>query len=176
MTIIEDAVRDNQVLLVLVDKAGYAEKCKILLRSALREKKPLCYTTFNRPSSSIRSAAEKMGIDSGSLLFIDTVTRSIEKPVPDERCIFVSSPQALTEISIAASKMMKDKGCLMMIFDSLSALLIYEKPNAIIQFTHSIISKARLQSANAIFLALKEDTDSELLKDLYMFVDKVVEA
>ncbi len=60
-------------------------------------------------------------------------------------------------------------------FDSLSTLLAYEGSSSIIQFSHNVITKLRINNCKAVFITLKEDINSELIKDLYMFVDKVVE-
>jgi N-acetyl-gamma-glutamylphosphate reductase len=87
----------------------------------------------------------------------------------------VSSPHALTEINIAFSKSLDEKKCDSSLFDSLSTLLAHEKVHIIIQFTHNVITKVKVSNCKAVFIALKEDVNSELIKDLYMFVDKVVE-
>ena len=61
------------------------------------------------------------------------------------------------------------------ILDSLSTLLIYEEPSTVIKFSHSIISAFRSREVKAVLTCLEGDVGSELIKDLSMFVDKVVE-
>ncbi len=43
-----------------------------------------------------------------------------------------------------------------------------------IKFVHSIVSKIRSADKKCIFFSLKEDADSDMMKDVNMFVDKVV--
>jgi archaellum biogenesis ATPase FlaH len=61
------------------------------------------------------------------------------------------------------------------VFDSLSTLLVYEDPSVVTRFVHSIISVFRSMGSKSVLISLKDDVKTELVKDLGMFVDKVVE-
>ena len=118
---------------------------------------------------------KKNNIAVDKFFFIDTLTKKVQEPPEVDNAIFVSAPNALTEISLALTKVINEVHCDSALFDTISAFLIYEKAHTIIQFTHNVITKIRISSGKAAFIALKDDLDSELVKDLYMFVDKVVD-
>ena len=90
-----------------------------------------------------------------------------------DKTIFVQSPKSLTEISIDIANLIGKKTD-SVIFDSLSTLLIYQDSMTSIKFVHSIVSKIRSADKKCIFFSLKEDADSDMMKDVNMFVDKVV--
>ena len=61
------------------------------------------------------------------------------------------------------------------IFDSVSVLLVYERSLSAMKFVHNMVLMMRQGNINTVFIILKEDVSEELMKDLSMFVDKVVE-
>ncbi|MCK5281904.1 MAG: hypothetical protein KAK00_00710 [Nanoarchaeota archaeon] len=168
-------VNENQILLFIVAKNNYSAQLMEIIRSLEGISKKISYVSFNQPYSSMMANLEKNNINAAKFFFIDTLTKSVQSPKDADNCIFVSAPNALTEISVAFSKALNEQQCDSSLFDSLSALLVYEGAHSIIQFAHNAITKSRIANCKAVFIALKEDIDSELIKDLYMFVDKVVE-
>jgi hypothetical protein len=168
-------IKKNQVVLFVLTKNNYTVALVEILKALENVSKKIAYITFNQPYNSLLSNFASKKIPSSKFFFIDTVTKSVKQAAAAPNCIFVSAPNALTEISVAFSKALNEQKCDSSIFDSLSMLLVYEKAHSIIQFTHNVITKLRMGQSKGIFLALKEDATSELMKDLYMFVDKVVE-
>ncbi len=158
----------NAILMLSVSSSQYRSATGDLIGLSKKFKKT-CYVTLNDPSDIIRAKAGE------GLCFIDAVTATVKKPEQKSDVIFVSSPRALTEISIAMKKAIDNFKTDLMIFDSVSALLVYEKSVNSMKFVHSMILTLRESSVHAILLILKEDVSAELLKDLSMFVDKVVE-
>ena len=67
--------------------------------------------------------------------------------------------------------------CQIVLFDTVSALLMYEKKHDIIRFTHNILSDKQYKTANNIYIVIKElgiktTENQNLVKDLRMFADK----
>ncbi len=106
--------------------------------------------------------------------FIDAITKLVMKPESVKNCVFVSATNALTEASIVVKKVCESQQPDMLIFDSLSSLLAYEKGHVLIKFIHSLVEFLRVHRIRITFIALKEDIDSPLIKDLSMFVDKII--
>ena len=168
-------IGSNKIILLTVSKEGYRRSVLDIASFLDKNSTKVCYVCVNDPYGFVASNLDKNGIDAKKFFFIDTLTRNVQEPPHTDNCIFVSSPSALTEISLAFSKALNEMHCDASIFDTLSTMLVYEKPHAIIQFIHNLLTKLRISSGKAIFITLKDDLNSELTKDLYMFVDKVVE-
>lgn len=120
------------------------------------------------------SSLQAKGLNLDKYFFIDVLTSSVKTPPVVDNCEFVQSPSALTDISLALSKAIEEKGCDNILFDTISTLTIYENLSEIIKFSQSMITKARVNNVKSVFIAMKEDSE-ELIKDLTMFVDGVVE-
>ncbi|MBS3130901.1 hypothetical protein J4212_00555 [Candidatus Woesearchaeota archaeon] len=169
-------IKGSNLVLIVTSKEKYHAELIEVVKAAAASMDKVCYVCFNEPYSFVLENMKKNGIDAGKFFFIDTITRNVQEPPPAKDCIFVSSPNALTEISMALSKALNEQHCSGILFDALSALLVYEKGHTLIQFVHNVITKIKIRNGRAIFIALRDDLESELIKDLHMFVDKAIDA
>lgn len=172
MTGLKEDIRKNKITVISIESGAYRKKMKELVGISSSLFKKICYVTVNDPYKTIAS-----GIASGTkseIFWIDCVTSTVKTPAAEKNVTFVSSPHALTEISIAIKKTIQKEGTDFSIFDSLSALLVYEQPPTVLKFIHNIVLTLREAELNACFVILKEDVKEELMKDLAMFVDMVV--
>lgn len=171
----QEDIKNNNIVVVMTSKEKYKEDIILLAKEMEACSTKCCYLTFTEPYGFITSNLKKNGIDVNKFFFIDTVTRKVQEPPKVDNCEFVTAPNALTEISVAFSKAINDKKCDSSLFDTLSSLLIYEDVHSLIQFVHNLLTKVRIAAGRVVFVALKDDMNSELIKDLHMFVDKVID-
>ncbi|MBI4894829.1 MAG: hypothetical protein HY833_03805 [Candidatus Aenigmarchaeota archaeon] len=164
------AIRENQIIVFEISKKNYIEKTYEIIAEVSNKHDNICYVTLNRPYQTMLKDFAAKKIDSGKFTFIDAVSGG-GKNSPG--VIFVQSPKSLTDISIDMSNLLGKK-TESFIFDSLSTLLIYSDSMTSIKFVHSIVSKIRAASKKCIFMSLKEDSGTDMMKDINMFVDKIV--
>ncbi|MCD6477411.1 MAG: hypothetical protein J7K87_00185, partial [Candidatus Aenigmarchaeota archaeon] len=162
---------DKKITLIYFKSIKYRDVMKDLVGIAYKKFRKICYITLNDPYATIIS---NLNIKEEKIVFIDCVTSTVESPKSKKNVIFVSSPHALTEISISLEKAIKNKKVDFVIFDSISAMLIYEDSFTIMKFIHRLVLTFRARSISAFFVIMKEDLSDELMKDLAMFVDKIV--
>ena len=155
----------SQITVVVVPNNKYLSGLQKVVSSVSGEK--ICYVALNKPYNTI---AETVKLNTKSVTFIDCVSGGVAGP-KDYKVIFVSSPKALTNLSIAITENMKKHDVI--VFDALSTLLVYNDGATVIKFVHSIVSKLRATKTRCIFMTLKEDINTDMMKDLSMFVDKV---
>lgn len=167
-------VEKSNTLLLIVSKEEYHEQLLLLIGALAHVSEKMCYVCVNDPYQFVKGTIDKHGLPADKFFFIDTLTRKVGEPPKVDDCEFVSAPNALTEMSLAISKGLNKHNCNSCFFDTVSSLTIYTDPHSIIQFVHSIITKLKVVMGRAVFIALEDDLDSELVKDLYMFVDKVI--
>jgi len=171
---IDRETSENQILVLIIPEKNYMEKVVSVVKDLNKLSGPICYVSLNRPYKSLKTIFEKNGIDSKNMHFIDGITRTAMTPEPIEQCEYISSPGALTELSVAISQLMDSGKVVNLVFDSLSTLLVYEPDTTIAKFVHFLMAKVRVAGCNAIFTCLKQDADSILVKDINMFADKVI--
>ena len=172
---LKKAIKDNEIVLLLIPNDLYSEKIREIAKMVSVLNKRICYVTVNKPYRTLVKDFEKGKIESKKFFFIDCVTKKVSEEEAGEQVVYVSSPKALTEINIVMKKVLSVGKIESTIFDSLSTLIVYEGTANVIRFAHSIVSMFRTLGSRGIFISLKEDVQNELVKDLNMFVDKVVE-
>jgi hypothetical protein len=169
---LENCVKENKIVIFVVSNKKYVNQLNEITSAVTKTNKNILYVTLNKSYKVLAESFEKKGIDTKKITFIDSVSGGVQKP-KDYKVYFVSSPKALTELSITINETMK-QNIDIMVLDSLSTLLVYEDPLTVVKFVHSIVSKIRDVNKKCVMTSLSEDAGKSILKDLSMFVDKVI--
>lgn len=163
----------NKTVLLLVPSIEYNEDIVEIMKNL--SGKSVCYVSLNKTFSSINELFSKNKINTENVVFIDAISKTLKQvPSQTDKCYFVSSPGALTELSLVISKFLKHN-FEYLIFDSITTLTIYEKEDAITRFLSSIINKIKESETNAAFYAVKIKDHDTLMRKVPMFVDKVID-
>ncbi len=163
----------NKTLLLLVPGLEYNSLIVDVVRDL--SDKDICYVTLNKTSDSLKDIFKKNKINAEKIVFIDGISKTIKKsPDQTEGCYFVSSPGALTELSLAINKFLKHKFDYV-IFDSITNLEIYQKKAPVEKFLSSLINNIKETETKALFYALKTGEQDPLISKASMFVDKVID-
>jgi len=168
-----DEIKNNNVLLVVFAKSDYIARSLDVLKSIIEVSQKVCFTSFSKPYASLIQTLQKDGLDVKKFFFIDVLTKTVQSPKPVDNCEFIQSPDALTDISLAFSLAINDKECDNALFDSITTMQVHQDKVAILKFIENIVTKTRVSGKKCVLIALRED-GQELVKDLTMFVDKIV--
>jgi len=172
MNVLKTEIKKNKLLVAIVSNKGYNTKMTEITKDVSDNKK-MCYVSLNKPFDTIEENLKAKKINTNNFIFVDAITKGAGKKEA-ANVVFVSSPRALTELNITIGKILEVGKVKNLIFDSLSTLLIYEKPLVVVKFVHALIAKLRALNVTAVFIVLKDDVTPDLLKNLYMFADKVI--
>lgn len=169
---IKKELASNQTILLLMPGTEYNE---IIIDVLKKLSGNICYVTLNKTTDSLRELFKKKKIKTDNIVFIDAISKTI-KNVPDqgEGVYYVSSPGAMTELSLTIEKFIRHKFDYM-IFDSLTNLLIYESKAPVSKFVSNLVNKIKQGDTKAVFYALSVKDQETLIKESGMFVDKVVD-
>lgn len=144
------------------------EKTSIIKK--LRNHK-ICYVCLSDTVSSAAQALKKSGIDAKKLCFIDTLSSHYSSQESTDRCIYISSPSAIDEMSKAILRMKKK--CNAFVFDDISCLLRYHESSSVLMFTNSFKMN---NPGKMIYMvskdAVSEEDVDEFIDDLIMFADE----
>lgn len=171
---IKEKIGKNKIVILVIPNEKYAESIVEIARSLASDYKKICYVNLNRPYSTLINIFESQDIDSNRFFFIDGVTKKTDEAKKVHNCLYVDAPNALTQLSLGINKLFKTLKPEILLFDSISTILIYEKASTVTKFMHHLIGKIRSIDCIAIFTALEEGTISDLMKDLHMFTDKTI--
>lgn len=169
-----DNIKNSQILVFLMGENSYNENvCSLAsMLSDISEK--MCYVTLNRPFLALEKDMRRRGIATDSMFFIDSITKSVSKPAEANNCTYVSHPGAITELSLEITKTLKELEPDCIILDSLSTLLLYEKPITIARFCQNLSAKIRAcELCKGVITSIKNDIDNFMLHELNLVSDGV---
>lgn len=149
-----------------------------------------CYITLNKGRDALVDFFRRRRISPRKFFFVDCITKTILEPPERDDTIYISSPRALTELSLALTKIIDavkiknavgqnsliKKSSLFndLIIDSLSTLAVYESIPTITHFAHSLINRVREKRKMSLILIISDkDHKSGLFKDVELLVDDV---
>ncbi|MFH0869555.1 MAG: hypothetical protein V1866_00680 [archaeon] len=169
-----EEIRNKQIVLVVFPKAKYVQEINNVIKAVYATSNKICYVCLNKPYQNVMNNLKAGGLPIEKYFFIDVLTSTVKTPDVVDNCEFVESPSAITDLGMAFTKAIQEKGCDNALFDTISTLTIYHDVGEIIKFTQNLMTKARVRNVRSVYIALKEDSE-ELVKDLTMFVDGVIE-
>lgn len=165
----------NKTVAVVFPVKDYPVMINELVKTMSTSYGKILYISLNRLYNPLKRKLVQDGIDASKFVFVDCVTKTaVAQPEEHDDCIYVSTPNALTELSIAITKSIQKSYPDIVLFDSLSTLLIYENSMIVSQFVHSTTSKLNAFGVNVVFTILDSDKEQPLIKDLNMLLDKVI--
>lgn len=104
------------------------------------------------------------------LVIIDAFSKEDEKT---PQVVHIDNASDLTSIMIAIEKAQKTlSGKIVILFDAMNMLSIYNKKDTLGKFIHIFCNKTRLEEKTAILFTVKESTDEDVLDLLSEFADK----
>ncbi|MFH1126171.1 MAG: hypothetical protein V1703_03520 [Candidatus Altiarchaeota archaeon] len=165
----------GKILVLAVPEQKYSQHMADILKTLSERYKCICYVSLNKPCNALLDMLKENSIDVSKFYFIDTITRTAKIPEPVDYCSFISSPGALTEISLAVSNFFATGRPDCLVFDSLSTLFVHEVESAITKFVHFMMAKMKVIGCDAYFTVLKADENSAMIKDIHMFADQVID-
>ena len=170
---IKRELSENQTILLIMSSTDYNKEIVNILKKL--PNKNIVYVTLNKTQDSLVELFKKNRIKTDNIVFVDAISKTI-KNVPDQSkgVYYVSSPGALTELSLAVSKFIRHDFDYL-IFDSLTNLLVYENKEPVAKFVASLVNKIKESRMRAVFYALSVKEQEALIKESGMFVDKVIE-
>jgi hypothetical protein len=167
------STKKGEIAVFVIPEKEYASKLKEIVSSASSSYSRICYVSLNKPYSSVLDSIKKNGADPKKFFFIDCTENQADEKAG--QVVNVSSPKALTEMSITIGKVLELGKIEALIFDSLSTLLVYTEPFTVVKFTHSLISMLRSKSTRGFLICIKGGSSEGVIKDISMFADRVVD-
>ncbi len=163
---------NGEANLFLINPEHYSLTRKLLLK--LISKKKSIYITLNKPAEFLFHLAEKEKISLDKIHFIDMISAlSLEKE-NTEKISFLNSPNALSESLIELDSVLKKTNAEIILFDSISTLLVYNEKNLVEKFLHTLVSKINQLNAIGVFLFVESKEYNEPIQTIEQFCDKII--
>jgi archaellum biogenesis ATPase FlaH len=169
---IKKELDSNQTILLLMKSTEYNDVIVDVAKQLSTGN--TCYITSNKTFESLKEIFTKSKINFTNMVFIDSIAKTFtSKPKESNQVYFVSSPGALTELSLVISKFLRHNFDYL-IFDSLTNLATYQKKTIVNKFMANLVNKVKKSNTKAVFYALNIKGQEDLFRQSSMFVDKVL--
>jgi hypothetical protein len=156
--IVEDDVRDTEVILNLFRDLEF---------------RSVCYITLNKTYFFMLQSLKVKRIENSKFFFIDGISRLITESLSkEENCIFLES-RSLDEFNHAIVEALKKKPDFL-IFDSISSLLISCEESEVSVFFEKILNSTKSNKVKTISIVLADDWDKKTLQCIVKLFDKII--
>ncbi len=185
MTLTSSIPKNSASLLIGPPLAGEKHIIYRYVQESLAKKEPVLFVSTDRSPEAMKSEMTKDRIfltkyeTDGNLKYIDCYSHQTDEFLKDTGATRrVSGPLALNEISIAMSdierKFIRINPQHLVIFDSLSTMLMYANPQMVGRFLQTIIAKIK-KAGGSILLTMKEGMhDEKVVVTIEHLMDVVV--
>lgn len=177
-TIDVSSIGNGDVVLILTSAEKYLENIINVLKILINKKSRQCiYVTINKPYQVLLNVLKKNDIDTEKIFFIDLISKMTAMDTTGAKnALFITSPDSLTELSIAISESVRNLQSKnkFIFLDSLSTMLIYNQTGTVAKFAHFLIGKMRTEGVEMIIISLEREMDPILVSQISTFVDKVI--
>ena len=130
----------------------------------------------NRPYSNLVNFYKRNDIDVNKMFVLDCVSKNGNNGGPKvENAVFLENASALTDISLCINEHLNgssDKKFLF--FDTLTTMLIHNKPQVFARFLHNILTKMRINGVGGVLISLIDDSNKETRAEIAQLCDKVI--
>ena len=173
---IKEKIGENQIVILTLQNKTYSESITAINKEFSQKYKKICYVSLNSPYSALINTFKKKKIDINKKFFIiDGITESAGGSGKYDNCVFIKSPHDLVGLGVSINAVLKTFHPEVLLFDSVSTLMVYERIEIVSRVIHNLIGKIRITDCTAIFTILKEDADKNSIKELSMFADKTID-
>jgi len=161
----------NKLVLAVIPSTKYNQVSLKIVKDL--SKKRVCYVTTNKTYGALSETFKKKRVNLKNIIFIDAISKSLGAGEESDQSLHVSSPGALTELSLVIGKVLKHEFDYL-IFDSLTNLMTYNPPEVVSKFISSMGSKIKKSGTKAVFYALDVKEHEGMIQKCGMYVDKVI--
>jgi len=150
---------------------------EILSLLVTEQKIPGVYVTLNKPFNIMQRLLKQNKIDTRLVIFIDGISQVSENDKRVKNCLYIGSPEKLSDISLAMDQAVKalptkEK---FIFFDSINTLQVFNKPGTVARFIFFLASKIREWKIKGIIISIKKGSDDSLTNELVQFCDAQID-
>ena len=163
----------DYMALVTVNNKVYQKSNLEILKFLVNEQKtPGIYVTLNKPFDVMQRLFKQNKIDDRFVIFIDVISK-VSKDKRVKNCLFIESPERLSDISVAMDQAVKALPTKkrFIFFDSINTLQVFNKSGTVARFVYFLSSKIREWKIKGIIISIKKGSDESLINELTQFCD-----
>ncbi len=169
--------KTGKSFLIFLGSQDYQKSLSWVLKGIEKKYEKIIYVTLTAPKNSVLTKLKDAGIETKKFFFVDGVSLTTERKekTEEENCIYISSPEALVELSLTISDLaasfekIENKT---IVFDSVSTIIENTSETSATKFVNSVANKTKMKGIDTYFFALKEDFEKKAMKEIGLLMDE----
>jgi len=170
-----NGIPDDYIILIetTAEKAFEVSNASIKFLEQRNEKGII--VSANRPYANLVNVYEKNGIDVSKMFILDCVSKNLNGHTRADNVFFIENLSSLTDISLSINEKIDSiDGKKFLFFDSVTTMLIHNKPYVFARFIHNVLTKMRLNCMGGLLISLQDNTNREIRAEIAQLCDKVI--
>lgn len=169
-------IKAPQILLVIIESEHYSAVQNGLLGLLQKRFQSGVFVSVNKALAQLvenETELQKMK----NIAFIDLVSEGAgTEKLEAKNAVYLESPQNLLELAVQVEQRLQSLPAeRFVVVDSVSTLLLYNKPDTLEKFVHTLAGKIRAKNAVGIFLTVRLRENKDILQVLSQFCDHTIE-
>lgn len=170
-----DGLPDDYIVFIETSAEDSFEVSTLLVKYFSSKSDKGIVLSANRPYVNLMSIYEKNNIDVSKMFILDCLSKSQHAETPADNVVFIENLSALTDISLSIEEHMNGMpGKKFIFFDSLTTMLIHNKPYVLARFIHNIFTKMRLKGIGGVIISLQDSLNRDIKAEIAQLCDKVI--
>ncbi len=171
-----DGVGDGAVYLIEADVEDAPAATIEAIRSVTKSGLSAIVISASRPYNNLMSLYSKSGIDTKKVYIIDCVTKASSERLEEAgNVVYLDSVSDLTTMSLALNAMVESiRGGKAVFLDSISTMLIYNRPDIFAKFIHVMLTKLRVSGVGGILISSESANNREVRAEIVQLCDRVI--
>ena len=169
----------NTSLLVLVPQSAYTEKLfHSVILDTCKNMKPdgILWICTHTSAKKTRQKLEKSGFDMRSVWFIDMISKISAVAQDGENTIYCEFPSDYSSLLSYLDNAVGKIGRCIIVFDNLSAVLIYDKSQGILKVLRTMNNWMYEKGCAGIYLLIQGSCDAQLETTIQSTMDRVCQS
>ncbi|MFZ5500830.1 MAG: DUF7504 family protein [Candidatus Micrarchaeota archaeon] len=168
----------DAIVLLEADPEDAGKRGMAAIKTGISKGGKAVIISANRPYKTLMAAYRKNGIDSQRVMVIDCVSKPNNAEIEEaDNVLYLESLTDLTDILLSVRDAIGAKAGRQFIFlDSITTMLIYNKPDTYARFIHNLLTMMRVKRVGGILLYVAGGAGQEVRAEIVQLCDKVIKA
>jgi len=167
---------EDYVILVETTPEKTLEITMALVKLLSNQSDKCIIVSANRPYTNLVNHYIRNEIDINKIFIIDCISKNLNKVENLNNVVFIKNLSALTDISISIDEKLNNlsQGKKFICFDSITTMLIHNKPYIFARFIHNILTKMRIKGVGGVLISIQDNSNRDIRAQIAQLCDKVI--
>lgn len=167
---------DDYIILIETKPENSLETSMKIVKRLSNQSDKCIIISANRPYVNLYNHLIRNQIDIDKIIIIDCISRNLNEVENRKNVVFIKNLSALTDISISIDEKLNNLslGKIFICFDSITTMLMHNKPYVFARFIHNILTKMRIKGVGGVLFSIEDNSNKTIRAEIAQLCDKVI--